>query len=95
MGDEADYRAMAAKSGFQLAGVEDISAQVSRTWWICAGRFAKGLATRPHYLKFLLNRAESNRIFAATLFRLLAAYRTKSMRYCLLVFSKPGSFNSS
>jgi tocopherol O-methyltransferase len=89
MGNEADYRAMATKSGFEMVSVEDISAQVSRTWWICAGRLLKALATRPRYIKFLLNQSQSNRIFAVTLFRLLAAYRTKSMRYCLLVFRKP------
>jgi tocopherol O-methyltransferase len=89
MGDEADYRAMAAKSGFEMVSVEDISARVSRTWWICAGRLLKALATRPRYIRFLLNHSQSNRIFAVTLFRLLAAYQTKSMRYCLLVFSKP------
>jgi tocopherol O-methyltransferase len=89
MGDEADYRNLAQQSGFDLVSVEDLSDRVRRTWWICARRLMTRLITQPRYIGFLLNRAESNRIFAVTLFRLLVAYRTRSMRYCLMIFSKP------
>jgi tocopherol O-methyltransferase len=89
MGNEADYLMLARNAGFALAGVEDLSARVSRTWRVCAGRILRGLATRPHYRKFLMDKNQPNRIFALTLFRLLAAYRTGSMRYCLLTFTKP------
>lgn len=89
MGSEADYSSLGQKAGFALVSVEDLSDRVSRTWRICARRFVHRLITQPRYLKFLLNKTESNRIFAATLFRLLIAYQTRSMRYCLLTFSKP------
>jgi tocopherol O-methyltransferase len=89
MGDEADYRALAQKSGFAVVSVEDLSARVSRTWWICAIRLMKKLVSQPRYMRFLLDPAQPNRIFAVTLIRLLAAYRTRSMRYCLMTFSKP------
>ena len=89
MGNEADYCALAQKAGFDLVGVDDLSDGVSRTWWICVRRLIKRLITQPRYIKFLLNRAESNRVFAMTLFRLLIAYRTRSIRYCLLTFSNP------
>jgi tocopherol O-methyltransferase len=89
MGSEADYTSLGQKAGFALVGVEDISDRVSQTWWICAKRLVHRLVTQPRYIKFLLNKTESNRIFAATLFRLLVAYKTRSMRYCLLTFSKP------
>ena len=46
-------------------------------------------ATAPHYSRFLLDRSSSDRVFALTLLRLLVAYRTRSMRYCLLVFVRP------
>jgi tocopherol O-methyltransferase len=88
MGDEADYLALAQRSGFDLVSVEDLSDHVSRTWWICAGRAIRQLFTRPGYMRFLLNKAETERVFAVTLFRLLLAYRTRAMRYCLLVFKR-------
>ncbi len=90
MGDEADYRFMAARAGFEVLTVEDISAQVSRTWRICAWRFLRMALTKPRYLRFLLNRRETNRVFALTLFRLVLAYRTQAMRYCVLTCRKPG-----
>jgi tocopherol O-methyltransferase len=89
MGTESDYRNMAQAAGFNVTSVDDISAQVSRTWWLCAWRLAARLTTRPAYLRYLLNRANPNRIFAITLFRLLLAYRTKAMRYCVLTIVKP------
>jgi tocopherol O-methyltransferase len=88
MGKEADYCSLAQKSGFDLVSVEDLSDRVSRTWRICATRLIKQLFTQPRYMKFLLDHTEPNRIFAVTLFRLLIAYRTRSMRYCLVTFSK-------
>jgi tocopherol O-methyltransferase len=89
MGTEQDYRDMAAAAGFEVMSVEDISAQVSRTWWLCARRFLGKAVTTPRYAKFLFNPAEPNRIFALTVFRLLAAYRTGAMRYCVLLLRKP------
>jgi tocopherol O-methyltransferase len=88
MGDEADYRRLAERAGFCVAGVEDLSDRVRRTWWVCTRRVAAGLATRPRYLRFLIDRRATNRVFAATLVRLMIAYRTRSMRYCLFVFRK-------
>jgi len=90
MGDEADYRAMAAQAGFEVVAVQDISANVSRTWGICARRFLRMAVTKPRYLRFLASRREENRVFALTLFRLVLAYRTRAMRYCLLTYRKPG-----
>ncbi len=90
MGTEAEYREMAARAGFAVAGVEDISANVSRTWGICARRFLRMAVTKPRYLRFLVDRRQENRVFALTLFRLMLAYRTRAMRYCLLTYRKPG-----
>ncbi len=93
MGDEADYRAMGAQAGFEVEGVEDISANVSRTWEICARRLLRMAITKPRYLRFLVDRRETNRVFALTLFRLMLAYRTQAMRYCLLTYRKPHARN--
>ncbi len=89
MGDEADYRGLAARAGFVLVSLEDLSAQVRRTWWICVRRALGKLVTRSRYRRFLFDRTATNRRFAVTLPRILLAYRTGSMRYCLLVFSRP------
>ncbi len=91
MGDEGDYRAMAEAAGFRVESVLDISDQVRRTWWICLRRVAGKIATEARYRRFLLERSAENRVFALTLVRLLAAYRTRSMRYCLLVLRKSDS----
>jgi tocopherol O-methyltransferase len=88
MGDEADYRAMAEAAGFRVEMVSDISDRVRRTWWICLRRVAGKVVTEARYRRFLLERSAENRVFALTLLRLLAAYRTRSMRYCLLVLRK-------
>jgi tocopherol O-methyltransferase len=89
MGTEADYHALAAQSGFLTANVDDISNKVSRTWTICAQRLAGKIFTDSRYIKILVDKSQPNRIFALTLFRLIAAYRTGAMRYCLLVYEKP------
>ena len=54
---------------------------------VCAG-FSGKLVTEARYRRFLLERSAENRVFALTLARLLLAYRTRSMRYCLLVLRK-------
>jgi tocopherol O-methyltransferase len=89
MGTETDYHALAAQSGFLTASVDDISKQVSKTWSICARRLAAKVFTDSRYIKTLLDKSQPNRIFALTLFRLIAAYRTGAMRYCLLVYDRP------
>jgi tocopherol O-methyltransferase len=66
----------------------DISDQVRRTWSICLRRVVGKVATDGRYRRFLMERSAENRIFALTLGRLLLAYRTRSMRYCLLVMRK-------
>jgi tocopherol O-methyltransferase len=88
MGDETDYRAMAEAAGFRVELVSDISDQVRRTWTICLRRVVGKVATDARYRRFLLERSAENRVFALTLGRLLLAYRTRSMRYCLLVLQK-------
>jgi tocopherol O-methyltransferase len=89
MGDEADYAAMAEHAGFEIQGQADISDRVRKTWWICLKRVVGKIVSDGRYRRFLLQRSAENRIFALTLVRLLVAYRTHSMRYCLLVYRKP------
>lgn len=88
MGTESDYRSLATAAGFRITGFEDLSARVSRTWTICARRLATKLATSQEYRRFLRDRRARNRVFAGSLIRLMVAYRTRSMRYCLLCATK-------
>jgi tocopherol O-methyltransferase len=85
LGDEADYRGFAEQSGFAVLAVEDLSDRVRRTWGICIRRALGRLVRSARYWRFLLDGKAGNRIFAVTLFRIMIAYRTRSMRYCLLV----------
>lgn len=89
MGEAADYRQLAEDAGFVTTSIEDLSDRVARTWRVCASRLAAKLATERHYLRYLLDRRASDRVFALTLLRLLLAYRTGSLRYGLFVFDRP------
>jgi tocopherol O-methyltransferase len=88
MGDEADYRRFGEQAGFRVVEVEDLSDRVRRTWSICIRRLIGKLFTDSRYVHFLFDASASDRIFALTMVRILIAYRTRSMRYCLLVFER-------
>ena len=89
MGTESDYRDLARRAGFRVAGFDDLSRHVRRTWMICARRLARKLATDRAYRRFLLDGRSKNRAFALSLARIAVAYRTGSMRYGLLTADKP------
>ncbi|MFI4933331.1 MAG: class I SAM-dependent methyltransferase [Caulobacterales bacterium] len=89
LGDVAEYRAMAEQSGFSLVSFEDISRRVRRTWSICIQRGLAKLAADPVYRRFVLDGGAKNRVFALTLFRMMIAFRTGSLRYGLFVYRKP------
>jgi tocopherol O-methyltransferase len=89
MGAEPEYRTWAIKAGFEIDGFRDLSAQVRRTWTICAGRVAWMLLVDRRYRRYLLDARAKNRIFALSLLRIWTAYRTGSMRYGLLLAHKP------
>ena len=91
MGDQADYDALLRHAGFDLLQVDDISRSVARTWAICLRRLAGKTVTDRRYLRFLLDTHASNRVFVLTMLRLLVAYRTGAMRYCVLTACKPAA----
>jgi len=91
MGDAADYRQFGEQAGFRLQRIEDLTERVRRTWGICVRRALAAVLTKPRYMRFLLDRTATDRSFALTLLRIMLAYRTRSMRYCLLVFSRDGA----
>ena len=89
MGTEAEYRGWLAAAGFGAVAAEDISAAVRRTWTVCARRLATLLLRDAEARRFLLDSAQRNRVFALTLLRLWAAYRTGAMRYVVFTAEKP------
>jgi tocopherol O-methyltransferase len=84
-----EYRRLFEESGFTVEREEDVSAQVKRTWPICAARFAARLIREPSYLRFLFNRHSRNRVFALTIFRIWFAFETGALRYGILTGVKP------
>ncbi len=86
-----EYRTMISDAGLVLDSYEEISRKVRKTWWICARRLIWKLMTRGKYIKMLLDRENSNRVFALTLFRIIAAYHTGAMQYGVFQITKPGA----
>ncbi len=89
MGTQEDYAGLSVKAGFEVISVEDVSANVARTWTICLRRLAMKSLLDRRYAAFLLGRGKENKVFAATLLLIIAAYRARAMRYGVFVFSKP------
>ena len=87
MGTREDYESMAAAAGFTVTGYEDLSSRVARTWSLCARRLARDVLLDPPTRRLAL--VARNRVFARTILRLMAAYRTGAMRYGLFTLTKP------
>jgi len=89
MGSQANYEAMARDAGFELVAFEDLSRRVRRTWTLCLTGFLRHLLTDGGARRLVFSPATRNRIFMATLPRLIWAYRSGAMRYGLFTFAKP------
>jgi tocopherol O-methyltransferase len=89
MGTREEYEAMAAAAGFTVTGYEDVSRQVARTWWICAGRLLKALLTDREARRFALH--ARNRVFLLSVPRVILAYLTGAMRYGIFTLQKAAS----
>lgn len=90
LGTASDYEEWAAKAGFVVESSEDVTRNVKRTWILCAIRFLRRVIRDPRYLRFLVSRGQPNRIFALTLFRILAAFETRALRYGILTVVREG-----
>lgn len=84
-----EYVALLERAGVAVTDFQDLSTRVYRTWPIVIRRTFLRLASRPHYLRYLLSTRSTNRIFLVTMFRLWIAYRTGAIRYCLFKAHKP------
>jgi tocopherol O-methyltransferase len=88
MGTREEYEAMATAAGFTIAGYEDVSGRVARTWTICARRLLKALLVDRETRRLILG--ARNRIYVLSILRLILAYRTGAMRYGIFTLTKAG-----
>jgi tocopherol O-methyltransferase len=88
LGSESDYRQLATAAGFEIVRVQDVTAQIARTWPMIVRIFLLNLLRKPAYVRFLLNPHASNRIFALTIVRLWIAFRSRAMRYGIFTLQK-------
>jgi len=79
----AEYKQMLCGARFQEINCSDLTANVQKTWSLCAARFIKKSITDSDFRRRWRNPALSNRIFAITIFRIWLAYKTGSMRYAI------------
>jgi tocopherol O-methyltransferase len=86
MGPREEYEAMARAAGFAVAGYEDVSSRVARTWPICAGRLVKLLLTDGETRRLALGARTRNSFLGIP--RLILAYRTGAMRYGIFTLAK-------
>jgi tocopherol O-methyltransferase len=88
MGSRADYEALAAAAGFRLAGYDDISRNVRKTWGICLRRLLGRMVTDPELRRLAMTSATRSRDFILSLPRLMWALRSGAMRYGVFVWEK-------
>ncbi|MDE8588325.1 class I SAM-dependent methyltransferase [Arthrobacter sp. NQ4] len=86
MGTREDYEAMANAAGFTVAGYEDVSRRVARTWMICAGRLVKAMLLDSETRRLAVGARHRGAILSIP--RLILAYRTGAMRYGIFTLTK-------
>lgn len=84
-----EYVELIEGAGLDLSNFEDLSRRVRKTWPICLGRTLRRTFWKPQYLRYLLSRQATNRIFLITMFRIWLAYRAGVIRYILFRATKP------
>ncbi|EKE09283.1 MAG: Methyltransferase type 11 [uncultured bacterium] len=80
LGSVSDYKTLMMQAGFERISYEDLTSQVKKTWAISGYRMLSELKNK-EFRHFLFKTRLEDRVFAKTVFRILLAYRTKSMRY--------------
>jgi tocopherol O-methyltransferase len=84
-----EYGALLGAAGLDVTDFADVSRRVSRTWPVCLRRTALRLARDREARAFLLSSRNTDRIFALTMVRILAAYGTRAMVYGIFAARKP------
>lgn len=86
-----EYLQLMEAAGLTLSNFDDLSRRVRRTWPICVSRTLRRTISRPQYIRYLLSREATNRIFLMTMVRIWLAYGAGAIRYILFRATKPTS----
>jgi tocopherol O-methyltransferase len=89
MGTAEEYQALMQSVGFHIEQVQDVSAQVQRTWTVSMQRLLVALGSDLQTWRYLLDAHRRERIFAWTVLRLWLAYRVGAMRYGIFTAQRP------
>ena len=89
MGTAAEYKKLMQAVGFQVEQVQDVSAQVRRTWSVAIRRLLVALGSNAQTWRYLLDAHRGERIFALTVARLWLAYRVGALRYGIFTAQRP------
>lgn len=84
-----EWKKLIEDTGFELNYQQDVARQVKKTWAICCSRLMKKVVTDSSYRKFLWKDPAKDKVFALTIFRLLAAFETNAMSYWIFAGQKP------
>lgn len=79
-----EHRAALAAHGFDDVDVREITRHVTRTWTLSMLRSARATVTDRDFRSKLFDPTFTNRAFAWTMFRFMAAYRTGALRYAIV-----------
>ncbi len=86
--DGAELQGLAKAAGLRVSKFNEIGPHVRKTWRIITARLIGKLFTQREYRAFLVRNLKSDRIFALTIARMIAAYATGSLGYGLLSVEK-------
>lgn len=81
MGTANEYKEMMERAGLTDITFQDLTKQVKKTWSICIWRGLKAFFHNKELRNYVLDKNSNERVFAKSLFRILAAYNTGAMRY--------------
>jgi len=83
-----EHQATLGAHGFDDIEVRDITRHVTRTWTLSMLRSARATVTDREFRSKLFDPTFTNRAFAWTMFRFVAAYRTGALRYAIVSATK-------
>ncbi len=88
MASATEYAELIRAAGLVVERVEDVSAQVRRTWTVVRRRLLRRLAADADARRLLIGRGNPHRRFALSLARIPLAYRLGAMRLGVMVATR-------